>query len=759
MGRSHHTSALVLAAASCLLASMATWAQAPVPAPQVFPRLELTTTGEVRAVASQPDGGLVFGGRFTHVNGLARNNIARLRPDGTLDPAWNPSADGEIRALAVDASGAVFVGGRFANIGGQPRSRIAKLSGGGTGAADPDWDPSAQGASPSVDVLAVDAGGAVLVGGGFQGIGGSSRNNIAKLSGSGTGAADPVWNPSANAGVYALAVDANGAVYVGGSFTNLGGQPRSRIAKLSGGGAGAADAAWNPSATGGGGSVMTLAVDASGAVYAGGWFASMGGVSRERIAKLSGTGTGAVDPDWNPSANDVVWSLAVDASGAIHAGGNFWMIGGLNRSRIAKLSGSGTGAADPDWDPWADDQVYALAAGSGGELHIGGTFSNVSDQSRWGLATVESTAAVGAGIANTTGAGGLVRALARQPDGGLIVGGDFVRVNGLARENLLRLNADGTIDPSWNPSASDQVRALAVDASGRVYAGGEFTRIGGQSRRYIARMSGGGVGEVDPDWDPSANGTVMALAVDPGGSIYAGGWFDYIGGEVRGRIARLSASGVGLADPLWNPSADGGIEALALDASGGVYVGGWFSQVGGQPRSNLARLSGSDTGLADPDWNPSADNGISALALDAGGAVYAGGHFDHVGGQPRGRIVKLSGSGAGAPAPDWTPALTAGGSVHALAVDTTGAVYAGGWFTSIAGQSRHGIVKLSPDDAGTVDPDWNPSVSGGVYALAIDAGDAVHVGGEFSQVGAEPRAGLARILGDADPIFIGGSFE
>lgn len=157
-------------------------------------------------------------------------------------------------------------------------------------------------------------------------IGGQSRNRVAKLAGNGTGAADANWNPSADDGVSALAVDASGAVYASGYFTNIGGQSRNGIAKLSGTGTGAADPIWDPfhdllipSFLV---HVDALAIDASGAVYAGGYFSFAGSNgSHTNIAKLSGSGTGEDDPNWHPSANNI-YALAVDAGGKVHAGGD-----------------------------------------------------------------------------------------------------------------------------------------------------------------------------------------------------------------------------------------------------------------------------------------------------------------------------------------------------------------------------------------------------------------------------------------------------
>src|SRR5262249_42725018 len=75
--------------------------------------------------------------------------------------------------------------------------------------------------------------------------------------------------------------------------------------------------------------------------------------------------------------------------------------------------------------------------------------------------------------------GGVVLATVVQPDGKVVIGGEFSYVNGVARQNIARLNADGSLDTSWNPGASSFVAALALDSGGNLYAGGNFAFIGG----------------------------------------------------------------------------------------------------------------------------------------------------------------------------------------------------------------------------------------------------------------------------------------
>ena len=143
---------IAVARVTCLLGltlSAAVIAQSPAPLPQ--PAVQLFTSGSVRAVAPLSDGGVIFGGDFSFVNGVPRANIARLIPDGSLNINWNPGANGSVRVFATDRSGNLYVGGRFNTIGGLPRNGIAKLSI-RTGTANANWNPGAGG---SADVTAL----------------------------------------------------------------------------------------------------------------------------------------------------------------------------------------------------------------------------------------------------------------------------------------------------------------------------------------------------------------------------------------------------------------------------------------------------------------------------------------------------------------------------------------------------------------------------------------------------------------------------
>jgi hypothetical protein len=279
------------------------------------------------------------------------------------------------------------------------------------------------------------------------------------------------------------------------------------------------------------------------------------------------------------------------------------------------------------------------------------------------------------------------------------------------------------------------VRALAVSGD-TVYVGGNFTSIGGQVRNNIAALNADS-GQATL-WNPNASGLVLALAVSRHKIVYAAGSFESIGGQSRNRIAGLDAK-TGLAKP-WDPSANGYVRALAVSGRT-VYAGGGFNSIGGETRSCC--LAAIDAGSGRPiAWNPGVNGSVRALAV-SGSTVYVGGSFTGVGNQFRFSIAAVD-AATGWVTP-WNPSATGCGfwgcSVYALGVSGS-TVYAGGTFTSIGGQARNYIAAL---DAGTGQATpWNPSADGLVQVLAV-SGSTIYAGGAFNSIGGQPRHSLAAL--------------
>jgi hypothetical protein len=566
-------------------------------------------------------------------------------------------------------------------------------------------------------------------------VGNENRNNIARINADGSVNA---WNPDANGDVSTIAISGSD-VYVGGWFSSIGGQTRNRIAKLNNT-TGAADPTWNPGANI---SVRTIAISGSD-VYVGGWFSSIGGQPRNNIAKLNNT-TGAADPTWNPDANGNALTIAISGSD-VYVGGTFTIIGGQTRNRIAKLNNT-TGAADPTWNPNANDFVITIAISSS-DVYAGGGFTSIGGQTRNYIVKLNNTNGNADLTWNPDASGSspytIISTIAISGSD-VYAGGIFTSIGGQTRHNIARLNnTNGNADLTWNSHAGGaflhsygSVSSIALNGSD-VYVGGGFTSIGGVLRNNIAKLDNT-TGNADLTWDANASNEVYTIAIS-GNEVYAGGFFTSIGGQPRNRIAKLNNT-TGAADHTWNPIANNWVQTIAISGSD-VYAGGRFTSIGGQTRNRIAKLDNT-TGTADLTWNPDANHWVSTIAI-SDNEVYAGGWFSSIGGHTRNRIAKLNNT-TGATDPTWNP--DADNAVSIIAISGSD-VYAGGGFTSIGGQTRNYIAKLNNTN-GNADLTWNPDVSNGtsssiVYTIAISNSD-VYVGGVFGFIGGQTRNYLAKL--------------
>jgi uncharacterized delta-60 repeat protein len=357
------------------------------------------------------------------------------------------------------------------------------------------------------------------------------------------------------------------------------------------------------------------------------------------------------------------------------------------------------------------------------------------------------TSSVATLIVNTTSgdaffpdADGPVSSITIQPDGKILLGGSFATLGGLGRNNIGRLNSDGTVETNFNPGTDLSVYSLAVQTDGKILAGGGFSYLDDQYLNYIGRLNPDGT--VDLNFNPGADadGTVNSVVIQPDGKILLSGYFETLGGAWWTGIGRLNPDGT--ADYNFNPYANDFSNTLQLQPDGKILVGGFFTVLGGQSRSRLGRL---DTdGTTDASFNPGADATVDCLALQADGKILVGGNFSTLGGQSRSRIGRLNADGT----LDATFNPGADGDVLCLAVQADGKILVGGNFTTLAGQSRSYIGRLNAD--GSIDNTFNVGVGGVVQAIGLQEDGKILVGGNFGSLAGQSRHNIGR-LNNTDP--------
>src|SRR5206468_2900398 len=141
------------------------------------------------------------------------------------------------------------------------------------------------------------------------------------------------------------------------------------------------------------------------------------------------------------------------------------------------------------------------------------------------------------------GVSGPVWAVASQPDRKVLVGGNFITVDGTNRANLARLNANGKLDLGFDPGTgpNNTVRAIAVQQNGAILIGGDFTSVNGVVHTFLARLTNNGA--LDSSFSPTLGGPVYSIATQSDGKIVIAGAFTTVSGATRRYVARLNPNG------------------------------------------------------------------------------------------------------------------------------------------------------------------------------------------------------------------------
>lgn len=701
--------------------------------------------GDVFAIASHGDT-TYLGGGFTYVGPRTGGAVALAESDAALRSF--PEVNGTVQAVEPDGNGGWYVGGGFTHVGGVARLNVAHVL--PNGSVDPAFDPGVNGSVSDIE-LSVD-GATLFVGGNFAAIAGTPVRNVGAVQTS-NGALVPGWNAQAPLGssIRDIAVHPNSTyIYVGGTFTSMGGVALDNFAELiatTGGASGACDANVV-------GSVSTIELNAAtnaGAskIFIGGSFTSVFGTARNGVARIPYSPCNLVDP-WNPNVTaggvtDI--ALSGDES-TVYAVGDFNTVNGATtRNFAAAFPNDATGAVT-GWNPNPSGNLSTFAteaesvAVAGSRVYVGGNFTTIGGQQRNGLAALDPATGNATGWDANLGDS----AMEIEPVGSTVVAvGRFHTAKGVRRANVAALDGAGRAT-GWNPGVgfNTEVNALAVSPDGQtIYIGGDFDAsdpVGGQPRNYLAAVNAAGA--VTP-WNPNPENAVNALAVSGDGSrVYVGGQFSSIGGQPHDHLAAVEASSGNAT--AWGPQPDGEVGSLLLKGST-LLVGGDFNLVGGATRDYAAEVSTSSG--APTAWDPSPDGAVDALGLSPDGStVFMGGDFTNIGAAAR-RYIGAVSAASGAPTA-FDP--NSEGRVRALAVAPGGAtVFAGGDFTgptAIGGAGREYLAELDASSGAATA--WNPNADGRGWALAF-AGPQLLAGGEFEALGARAASGFARF---ADPV-------
>lgn len=360
-----------------------------------------------------------------------------------------------------------------------------------------------------------------------------------------------------------------------------------------------------------------------------------------------------------------------------------------------------------------------------------------------------------------------VWAMARQGNGKIIVGGNFYPTTGsLQRNKIARLNTDGSLDLTFDagggPTGSmtrEEIYALAIQPDGKILVGGDFKWFNGVRSGYLVRLNTNGSLDTTFNVGVGFDSDVHAIAIQPDRKILVGGWFSSYKAVPHRKLIRLNPNGS--IDNTFNvgagPGVAGGggnrpVRAIHVSRTGKILVGGWWSEFGGAQRQSLVRINAN--GTVDQTFNANITTTIASsfpssvltIAVDANGKVLIGGVLEKVGGADRGNIARLESNGALDASFDAQLWSSQTYSVRSITVQPNGKILASGGFRRIAtGAQNYGVARFNPN--GSLDNTFNPvpEVAG---RILLQPDSKILVAGGFTTVHGTARSHVARLLGD-----------
>lgn len=286
------------------------------------------------------------------------------------------------------------------------------------------------------------------------------------------------------------------------------------------------------------------------------------------------------------------------------------------------------------------------------------------------------------------------------------------------RERIVRLNADGSVDPGFLCSLDDVADSVAVDPSGRILICGYFEMVNGIPMPGLARLNVDG--SLDSSFSPTgAFNHGLRVVPLPDGKVL-------INGSGLTRLnADGSVDGTFTVTPVPSP-----FNSFAVQEDGKIVA-----------NTDKVRRYNAD-GTLDPTFTADVTS-VTAIAVQTDGKVIVGGHFSQVGGVTRHRVARLNADGTLDTSFAGASFLT-GEAVSCVAVQEDGGVVISGTFTKVDGESRPCVARLKPD--GTHDRGFASAGSANaITGMSLAADGSVFVAGQFLSIGSESRTGLAKL--------------
>lgn len=529
----------------------------------------------IRVSTYQTDGKLIIGGVFTEIDGVPINCIARLLPNGNLDPTFTSSLENysDISRVIVQPDGKILIAGAIYE-NGTPNlplqsTPIVRLNSNGT--IDNSFNTNM---ISDIHCMALLPSGKIMVGGSFS-ISTTQYNGVARLN------TDGIIDYSFGNGVGTLGfvreikIDASGKILVAGSFNDFNNQLHSGFVRI------LADGAIDPSFHVPPTNLFNEVVFTSIGIQSNGKYILAG-----RVVDLNSTfqlvyrfnTNGTIDSSFISDGMyyDMVETCAILSNDKILIGGD---INGYNGQQVKYLCRLNVdGILDQSYSSinQLNNVVKDIDITNSDSVVLSGFFTKFDYRDRKYLLKLNPNGTINDDYRNNEGFNNDVNQLKISSLNTVYAVGKFTYFENTPANRIISLNLDGSINTAFNSGEGfdNDVKAIFIESSGKIILGGDFTKYNGTSISYLCRLNIDGT--LDNSFNVVVNGPINSIERLPNGNYYLAGNFTTVNGVTRNRIAHISASNI-LESNFNGSGFNGEVKGVKINSQGKLLIHGNFT--------------------------------------------------------------------------------------------------------------------------------------------------------------------------------------
>jgi uncharacterized delta-60 repeat protein len=502
-------------------------------------------------------------------------------------------------------------------------------------------------------------------------------------------------------------------------------------------------------------------IQADGKILVVGGFLSYSGVSKNRIIRLNSDGsidnTFAIGTGFNNTPN----VIKIQTDGKILVGGDFIQYSGISKNRVIRLNADGSNDNTFNIGTGFNNRVYSFSTQSDGKILVGGSFTSYSGVSKTAIIRLNNDGSIDNTFNPTISLApnfSEVRSIIIQPDNKILIGGN--RLNG-ATNAIVRLNVDGSTDNSFNIGSgfNGPIYDMKQQSDGKIIAGGVFTSVSGYNYKNIVKLNNDGTVDTTYTVGSGFSDQVSSIEILSNNDSFIGGYFEFYN-QTQNVFNILKTNQYSNIDNDFNVGTgfNLGTNVIVRQLDKKLLIGGYFTTFNGGSFGRIIRLNYNNSVDTSFSIGTGFNGDVYDIKLQSDGKILVCGGFTSYNGTVSNRIIRLNTDGS----IDNTFSIGTGFNQNAslMKIQSDGKVLVFGStfssFTTYSGVSKNRIVRLntdgSIDNTFSVGTGFNASVNG---ADLLSDGKIL-VAGQFTTYSGVSRNRLVRLNtdGSVDNTFV-----